>query len=122
MLCPSADFTVIVAGVAGPLPVVVTGNRQRAPLVAAVSVAAPRSSGPLVVAAVTLMLLPLATGGLLAGSVLLSLLAVRKVGSPTDAMYSTPSQPGNGVGMTWNCPGCSRSQRSSIDESSCWVL
>lgn len=60
-LCPSADFTVIVAGVAGPLPVVVTDNRQRAPLPAAVNVAVPRFSGPLVVAAVTLMLLPLAT-------------------------------------------------------------
>ena len=60
-LWPSADFTVIVAGVAGPLPVVVADNRQRAPVDAVVSVAVPRLSGPLVVAAVTVMLLPLAT-------------------------------------------------------------
>jgi len=72
---------------------------------------------PAVVAALSL----LATGGLLAVSVLV-LLAVRKVGRPTDAMYCTPSQPGSGVGITWNWPGCSMSQRNSIELSSCWVL
>ena len=60
-LCPRADFTVTVAGVAGPVPVVVTDSFQRAPEVATVSVALPRFSGPLVDAAVTLMLLPVAT-------------------------------------------------------------
>ncbi|MCY1438132.1 hypothetical protein D9M71_543180 [compost metagenome] len=39
---------------------VVTDNRQRAPVAVAVSVAIPRFSGPAVVAAVTLMLLPVA--------------------------------------------------------------
>lgn len=38
---PSVDFTVTVAGVAGPKPVVVTATRQRAPVVVAVSVAFP---------------------------------------------------------------------------------
>ncbi|MNJ71709.1 hypothetical protein D3C77_682830 [compost metagenome] len=60
-LCPNAERTVTVAGVAGPLPVVVTDKCQRAPVVAAFSVAVPRFSGPLVVAAVTVMLLPVAT-------------------------------------------------------------
>ncbi|MNN44094.1 hypothetical protein D3C81_1583710 [compost metagenome] len=72
---------------------------------------------PAVVAALSLT----ATGGLLASSSS-SWSAVRKVGRPTEATYSTPSQPGSGVGITWNWPGCSRSQRSSIEVSSCWVL
>ncbi|MNV89710.1 hypothetical protein D3C71_1840270 [compost metagenome] len=42
-----------------------------------------------------------ATGGLLPGSSS-SCPLVRKVGRPTEATYSTPSQPGSGVGITWN--------------------
>lgn len=60
-LCPSADRTVAVAGVAGPLPVVVTDTRQRAPVPEVLSVAAPRFSGPAVVATDTVMLLLAAT-------------------------------------------------------------
>ena len=44
----------------GPSPVVVTDSRQRAPAPLGVSTAAPRLSGPPVVVALTVMLLPAA--------------------------------------------------------------
>jgi len=47
---------------------------------------------------------------------------LRKVGTPTDGAYSTPSQLGIGEGITRNWPGRSTSQRSSMELSSCWVL
>ncbi|MCY1187466.1 hypothetical protein D3C81_2307020 [compost metagenome] len=57
---PRAERIVTVGLGAGPLPVVFAVSRQRAPVAVAVRVAVPRLSGPLVVATVTLMLLPVA--------------------------------------------------------------
>ena len=55
---PNADVTVMVGFGAGPAPVVVTDTRHLAPVPIGVSVALPRLSGPAVVDAVTVMLLP----------------------------------------------------------------
>lgn len=58
VLFPNAELMVTVGFDDGPLPVVVTDTRQRAPVPVGVRVAVPRLSGPEVVEAVAVMLLP----------------------------------------------------------------
>src|SRR6185369_13733171 len=47
---------------------------------------------------------------------------VLNVGSAAESTYSTPSHVGRGAGISFTWPGRSRSHRSSMEWSSCWVL
>src|SRR6185369_5963389 len=47
---------------------------------------------------------------------------VLNVGSAAESTNSTPSHVGSGAGISCTWPGCSASQRISIEWSSCWVL
>lgn len=58
MLLPNAELMVTVGLDDGPLPVVVTDIRQRAPVPIGVRIALPRLSAPAVVVAVAVRVLP----------------------------------------------------------------
>lgn len=58
MLFPNVELMVAVGLDDGPLPVVVTDTRQRAPVPVGVRIALPKLSGPAVVIAVTVSVLP----------------------------------------------------------------